>query len=137
MQSLLEYGGYIVAGILVVLGIFGVQVRQRRAEDDDVSTKLITNLQASLTLTEKNLKETNVKLDETTKQLHLMQGRNTVLEELFNGSENSILSFLKQAPELVLFAKENHTLSQKNAEDISALTSSIQDLVKALTPKSA
>ena len=135
MQLLLEYGGYIIAGVLVVLGMFGVQVRQRRGENDTVASNLITNLQTSLDLTEKNLKETNVKLDETTKQLHLMQGRNTVLEQLFNGSEGSIISFLKQTPELQRIAEENNALAKATSQEVRALTASIDRLVSVLTPK--
>jgi len=137
LTNIVMFGGYIIAGVLVVLGMFGMQVRQRRGESDTVASTLINNLQASLKLTEDNLKTTMGRLDTTTKELHQMQGRNTVLEQLFNGSEGSILSFLKQAPELMRVAKENHEISQTNAAELKQLTTSINLLVTALTPKAA
>lgn len=109
----------------------------QRAADDSVSSNLIQNLKTTSDMQEKMIGTLTTKLDQTTKELHVMQGRNTVLEELFNGSENSILSFLKQAPELITIAKENHDLSKKNADDIAALTASIGKLVVALTAKVA
>jgi hypothetical protein len=128
-----------VLGAILAAGIyaFSGQRKKQQADDDEVASKLITNLKLTVDQQEKTIGGLTVKLDTTTRELHQMQGRNTVLEQLFNGSEGSILSFLKEAPELMRVAKENHQLALTNSAELKQLTASIEMLVKALTPKAA
>lgn len=132
--TILNLIALVVGGATAAWFAFFNQRGTQRASDDAVASNLISNLQSSLTLTENTLKATNDKLDKTTMELHQMQGRNTVLEQLFNGSEGSILSFLKQAPELMRIANENHQLAKSNSEDLGKLTAAINLLVTAMTP---
>lgn len=136
LPTYIELAGAAIVGGLAVFGLFNTTMRGRRSEDSSVATNLINNLQTSLNLTESNLKATNVKLEQTTKELHQMQGRNQVLEALFNGQEGSIMAFLKQAPVLVRIAEENNAMAKQNTKDISDLTSSIKLLVGAMQPGS-
>lgn len=126
-----------IAGVLGVYGLFNMQARSRRADDDSVSANLINNLKSTVD----QMKEQNaiqaVKLEQTTKELHQMQGRNTVLEQLFNGQEGSIMAFLKQAPALVKITEENNAMAKRNADDIGKLTKAVELLVGVLKPGSS
>lgn len=135
LSTYIELAAAVVVGGIAVLGFFNTTMRQRRGEDDSVATNLINNLKLTVDQQKEALAATSTKLDETTKQLHLMQGRNSVLESLFNGSEGSILAFLKQAPELQRIADENNNLAKATRDEVRALTSSIDRLVAVLTPK--
>lgn len=126
----------VVAGSAAWYAFFS-QKRSQQATDDDVATKLINNLKLTVDQQEKTIGGLTTKLDTTTKELHQMQGRNTVLEQLFNGSEGSILSFLKEAPKLTLIAEENNALAKETSNDIKSLIASIDRLVTVLAPKSA
>lgn len=130
--TFLAFGGYIVAGVLVVLGYLGMGSRDRRKDDDTVATNLINNLQKTVDLQEKTIKATSDKLDQTTKELHQMQGRNSVLEGLFNGNENSILSFLKAAPRLISVAEENNTLAKATNASVGQMAQALTSLMQHL-----
>lgn len=126
----------VVAGSAAWYAFFN-QRKSQQATDDDIASKLINNLKLTVDQQEKTIGGLTTKLDTTTKELHQMQGRNTVLEQLFNGSEGSILSFLKEAPKLTLIAEENNALAKKTSNDIKSLIASIDRLVTVLAPKSA
>jgi hypothetical protein len=110
---------------------FGAKKNQQ-ASDNAVSQNLIQNLQTSLDLTKSDLRDTNTKLEATTADLHRMQGRNSVLEGLFNGNEGSIVSTLKLVPELVAAIKEANSVSKANADSVGKMAAGITDLVTAL-----
>jgi hypothetical protein len=125
--------------IVVVVGalaagwyaFFGAKKNQQ-ASDNAVSQNLISNLQTSLDLTKSDLRETNAKLEVTTADLHRMQGRNSVLESLFNGNEGSIVSTLKMVPELVAAIREANAISKANADSVGKMAAGITELVGAL-----
>lgn len=132
-----------VIDIVAVLGAaaaaawyaFSGQRGSQRAADDVVASNLIQNLKTTTDIQEKTISDLSIKLDNTTKDLHLMQGRNTVLETLFNGSEGSIMAFLKMAPDLQRIADENNKLAKETNANVQALTASVDKLVNALTLK--
>ena len=125
--------GWLVAGVFTFIGLFSTQSKSNRADDDNIATNLINNLKSTVDQLKEDKDTMSAKLDETTRQLHLMQGRNSVLESLFNGNENSILAFLKQAPDMMAFAQENNALAKSNLEATTSLTASIDNLVKSMT----
>ena len=51
----LTMGGWVIAGVLGVLGFFDKGKRERRREDDEVASNLIKNLQATIDIQEKKL----------------------------------------------------------------------------------
>lgn len=92
----LGYGGYVVAGIFVVLGMFGMQSKSRRQENDALTSKLIENLNATVKqqeseikkLTTENEKQGTIHREEMhtlRDQLNQLSGENKVLKELFTG----------------------------------------------------
>lgn len=125
--------GWLVAGVFTFIGLFSTQSKANRVDDDSVASNLINNLKLTVDQLKEDKDAMSTKLDNTTKELHQMQGRNSVLEGLFNGSENSILAFLKQAPEIMNFAHENNTLAKSNLEAVTSLTASIDNLIKSMT----
>lgn len=128
----LEAAGWVVAGILVVIGLFNRQTKQNRKDDDETASNLISNLKTTVDLQEKTINSLNAKMEITNKELHQMQGRNSVLESLFNGNENSILAFLKQAPKLLEIAEDNNKLTKENFTATTNLTTAIAELVKKM-----
>lgn len=132
--TLITIVGWMIAGGLAIFGVLNKQWRAREDEADSVAQRLIENLEATVDQQERTINKQAELLEATRKEMHQMQGRNTVLEELFNGSENSILSFLKQTPELMKIARENHTYNKTNSEEIGKLTVAVEQLVEALRP---
>lgn len=132
INTFVAIGGYAIAGGLAIFGVANKAWRQRRTEDDGVTQNLISNLQATVTLQEKTIGDLRTTLNQTTKEMHQMQGRNSVLEGLFNGSENSIMAFLKQAPELMTIARQNNAIGTNTEKQIGELTKAIGDLVAEL-----
>lgn len=133
-----------IAAILDIVAVIGAagaaawyafnnQKSTLRAADDTVSSNLIQNLKTTTDLQEKTIGQLSLKLDTTTKELHQMQGRNEMLEKLFNGSEGSILAFLKEAPKLVRIADENNALAKSTNDEIKHLTTELRALVGALS----
>jgi hypothetical protein len=118
----IELAGAFVVGGIAVFGVLNTTLRGRRAEDDIVAQNLIKNLQTTVQVQKEALETTNARLDQTTKELHIMQGRKEVLEQLFNGNESSIISFLRMVPDLVALTKSTN-------EAVASLAESIKELV--------
>lgn len=133
-NNIFEYAGYVIAGALALYGLVSRQGSQVREDNMKISQNLIENLKTTVDQQKETIATTNTKLDQTTKELHQMQGRNSVLESLFNGNENSILAFLKQTPVLMEIAHENKEFSKANSEAITGLTLVIKDMVDKITP---
>ncbi len=134
MQEFFTISGYLIAGAFALYTQYSKQKTQSKTEDDKVASNLINNLKITVDQQEKALKDTNIKLEQTTKDLHLMQGRNSVLEGLFNGNENSILAFLKQAPQLMEVASENHKLAVASNEALTNLTNTMNNFLLHIMP---
>jgi hypothetical protein len=125
VAAIIDIAGVFAAACAAAWYAFFNQKGNQRAADDVVAKNLIDNLQKSLDLTTSDLKATNVKLDQTTKELHIMQGKNEVLQDLFGGNENSIMAFVKAAPELI-------TMTKQNSDMLAELARAVTTLVKAL-----
>lgn len=125
VASIVDIVGVITAALAAGWYAVWGQKKSQSAENDAVSKNLIDNLQKSLDLTNSDLRATSTKLDQTTKELHIMQGQNEVLKELFGGNENSIMAFVKSAPELI-------KMTQENGRMLSELTQAITALVKGM-----
>ena|SRR5579863_6864288 len=132
----LNWGGWVVAGGFAVYGMWDKATNARHKDADDTATSLINNLKSTVDLQATQLKSYSEKLDQTTKELHLMQGRNSVLESLFNGSENSILAFIKEVPKLTRLTEENNTIAKANSDATTNLTKAITALLTKMTPQS-
>ena len=137
MQLDLQTIGAILEITAVIVGILGAAwyaffgaKNNQEAQGQAVSRNLIDNLQTSLDLT-------NVKLETTTKELHQMQGRNSVLEDLFKGNEGSIISTLKMIPELVASIRDSNAIAKSNADSVAKMATGIAELVGALAPLKA
>ncbi len=134
LGSVVTFGGYGIAGIFALVQMYSKSNQKRVSDNDQTATNLINNLKTTVDLQEKAIKENKALLDKTTKELHQMEGRNSVLESLFNGSENSILAFLKQAPVLMDIAKENHELATANNKAITDLTNTMNNFLLHIMP---
>jgi ABC-type transporter Mla subunit MlaD len=132
--SMLGLAGYVIAGVFAFRGQWDKSSKNKDAEADALSDKLIQRLQQTVDQSEKSVATLSAKLEQTTKELHQMQGRNQVLESLFNGSENSIMAFLKQAPVLVKMTGESNQLAKDTSASIDHLASTFAKFIDNLQP---
>lgn len=132
--SLLGLGGYIIGGVFALRGQWDKASKAKDAQADELGDKLIQRLQQTVDQYGKDNAALAQKLDQTTKELHQMQGRNQVLEELFNGSESSIMAFLKQAPKLMQIADENNNLAKDTNTAIEHMAATFAKFIDNLQP---
>lgn len=133
---ILTIGGWIIAGVLAVVGVFNKQSRERRREDEDVASNLIKNLQTTVEVQEKTIakmqetmekhtKERNEEMQKLRDQMTHISGRNSMLEDLFKGRDPQMQAFLKEAPMLVEIIKADHELIEENTKMLTALGSAM------------
>ena len=137
ISAALSIGGYVIAGILFVLGLFNKQAASRRVADDTISTNLITNLQTTCNLQEKEITTLREKEVEQGKEIAHLQGQVKTLSDLMQGRDPAMQSFLGGAPELMRIAAENNKLALATSQSVKDLTGAVHALVGLLTPKSA
>jgi len=134
-------GGWVIAGVFGVIGIFNRQARERRKEDESVATNLINNLQKTVDLQEDTMKKMRLEMDAHTKerneeikgirdQMSHLQGRNAVLEELFKGRDPAMQAFLKDAPMLLEITKKDHELIEESMKSITGLSATMSKFVE-------
>lgn len=123
--TLLGFGGYALVGIFAVLGYFNGTVSSRRKESDSLADGLISRLKETVDQQQKTMDATNVRLDQTTKELHQMQGRNGMLEELFKGRDPAMQTFLQAAPRLIEIANENNVLAKATSTSVAAMADAL------------
>ena len=129
LTSIVTYGGYILAGVFVALGMFGVQFRQRRNDNNEVTQNLIANYKLTVDEQDKKIKLSQEREIEQGKEIAHLQGQVKVLSDILQGRDPSMVAFLKDAPVLITIARENNGLAKANSEAITMLTKTISDLV--------
>ena len=141
--SHLNLAGWVVAGGFGLYGIFNKKQRERRIDDDQTASNLITNLKTSLDIQEKTItkmqsdmemhsKARDVQIKELSEKVHNLTGRNGILEDLFKGRDPAMQNFLKDAPILMTIAHENNGLAKETSGALVNLTQTIQSLVERL-----
>lgn len=145
LGNLIAGGGYVIAGILVVLGMFGMQVRARRAENDNVTQNLIDNYKATVEEQDKKLKASMEREIQQGKDLAHLQGQVKILSEILQGRDPAMQKFLAEAPELARVATENNRIAKETAamvadianKKMDGMIGAVERLVELLTPKTA
>ena len=125
-------GGWIIAGILAIVGMFNLQWRARRADDDKTASNLIANLKTTTELQEKEITVLRGKEIEQGREIAHLQGQVKVLTEVLQGRDPAMKAFLDRAPELMTIAHENNGLAKANADAITNLTKAITGLIEKL-----
>lgn len=132
--TIITWGGYVIAGILAIVGAFNLQRQAQRTADDQTAANLIQNLKTTTELQEKEITRLRDKEAAQGKELAHLQGQLTMLKEIFQGRDPEMQEFLKTVPQLMIIAHENNGLAKAQADALAALTSQITALVVAITP---
>lgn len=131
-MTALAFTGFLVSGVFVTLGYLGMGTRDRRKESEGLADTLISRLKETVDQQTDTIASLSSKLDVTTKELHQMQGRNSVLEGLFNGSETSIIASLKLVPELLRVANESNQLAKDTSNSVGQMAKALGDLLQRI-----
>lgn len=127
-EGMLELGGWIIAGFFVILGMFGVAARTRRAENDGIADNLITNLQRTTEVQKTEITELNAKREAQALEIAHLNGRIQTMMEILQGRDPMQSNFFKESPKLFEYAKNTDA-------SIKTLADSVEKLVEILTPK--
>lgn len=137
--EVLGLGGYAVVGFLAVFGYFKKD-DGRRKESDDLADTLIERLQQTVNQQTKDLAKMQVDMEHHTKDrdeqirklsddLKHMQGRNSILEDLFKGRDPGMQDFLKNAPELLSTTRETSVGLQNLEATLRHFVDTLQPLL--------
>lgn len=137
--------GYVVAGVFAFRGQWDAASKQKREEADKLADGLITRLQQTVEQQSKDLetmkgemdrhtKERNAEVQQLRDDLKHLQGRNSVLEDLFKGRDPAMQSFFKDAPKLFDMAETNHGLINETNAEIKNLAQTLAKFVDAIQP---
>lgn len=148
LQTIINFGGYLIAAGLAVFSLFNSQWKQRQKDVDSTATNLINNLKTTVDIQEKTIakiqKENSehivkrdAELKDLSAKLHELSGRNKVLEDLFKGRDPAMKAFFEDAPVILQIAKENNKLATDNSKAIHDLTEQIMGLVEVLKIKNS
>lgn len=143
--TVLGFGGYALVGLLAILGYFKKGSDDRRSEETKLADGLITRLQQTVDQNAKDMLKMQADMEKHTKDrdeqirklsddLKHMQGRNSVLEDLFKGRDPAMQAFLKDAPSLIGIARENNGLAKEMAQGLGSLESTLAKFVDTLQP---
>lgn len=125
-------GGWVVAGIFVVLGFFGRGEASRRAENDKLADSVISRQKEDNEQKGKQIAALTIDLEQTKKDLHQLQGRNTLLEELFKGRDPAMQTFLATAPRLIQIAEDNNNLAKATNASVGQMATALTELMTRL-----
>lgn len=128
----MSVAGWVIAGALGLAGVFNMQRQQRRRDDDQTASNLITNLKTTADLQDKELVSLRTKEVEQGKEIAHLQGQIKVLTDILQGRDPKTLATLEQIPLI-------YTAAMKNGESIEKLTRAMADFMasfqKALEAK--
>lgn len=136
-QTFLTIGGalgWIIAGVLAVIGMFNKQSRDRRTQDDQTAANLINNLKTTVDLQEKQLATMSTEKVAQGKEIANLQGQLTVVNKLLENRDPQVQAFLKEVPILVTAINESNVHSKSNQEAVINLTNMMADFLKKVTP---
>lgn len=134
LTALATAAGWILAGILAVIGVLDRATRQRRKEDDETASNLIQNLKTKTELQEKEIETLRNKEVSQGKEIAHLQGQLKMLSEIMQGRDPAMQSFLKDAPVLMTIARENNGLAKESSEAITRLADTMTDFIAAMHP---
>lgn len=126
----LGISGYVVAGVLYVIGLFDKQRQDRIRADDTTATNLINNLRATTELQEKEIGQLRAEKIEQGREIAHLQGQIKTLTEVMQGRDPAMQSFLRDAPSLMQIVRENNDLSKTSAEALTKLTTAMTAFLK-------
>ena len=142
---ILTMGGWIIAGVLGIVGFFDRGKRERRKEDDDVASNLIKNLQVTADVQEKKIikmqeemeahgKERDKEVQALREELKHLSGRNSMLEDLFKGRDPQMQAFLKDVPILMEITKKDHELIEQGSQALTVLVETMTKFLESYKP---
>jgi uncharacterized coiled-coil protein SlyX len=134
LSEVVAWGGYLVAGILAIAGIFNMQRQKQRADNDQTAANLINNLKITVDLQEKELVSLRLREVDQGKQIAHLQGQVKVLSDILQGRDPQQMEVFKQAPAIFDIARENNKMSRANNEAITKLTETISIFIESLQP---
>lgn len=143
ISGLLEFGGWVVAGIFVLLGMFGVSSKARRDENDSLTQNLITNLTTTVETQKVDIAslrsamtqhtvERQAQITTLTNKITHLEGRNSLLEDLFKGRDPDMQQAVKRSPQMFAMIEETNKLVKDGQLALTSLTKTIEDLVKKM-----
>lgn len=138
-------GGWIIAGVLAVVGVFNKQSRERRKEDESVASNLIKNLQTTAEIQQKEIekmkedasahsKERDKEVQALREDLKHLGGRNSMLEDLFKGRDPQMQAFLSEVPLLMEITKKDHELIEQGSKSLTVLVEAMTQFLESHTP---
>lgn len=134
LPEIVTFGGWIAAGLVALIGIFNIQSRNRRRDDDATATSLINNLKTTVELQAKTIERLEKNQNEMAGTLKHLEGRNKVLEELFKGRDPQMQEFLKGAPQLMEMARQTNEFTKTTAEGLTKLETALTTFVATIQP---
>lgn len=120
LTAIATAAGWILAGILAVIGVFDRATRQQRKDDDDTASNLIQNLKTTTELQEKEITTLRAKEVEQGKEIAHLQGQMKVLSEILQGRD----------PDM----QEHIELGRNNAEVLANLAQTMSTFIETLQP---
>lgn len=138
LKDYLELGGWVIAGIFAVIGMFSFTTKSRRVENDQLTTNLINNLTKTVetykeenanlkTQMEKNASERDAQILKLQTDFSHLAGRNSLLEELFKGRDPKQEAAYSEIP------KMSATVTATN-ESVGELADLIKTFINTVTP---
>ena len=133
LTDVLGSGGYIIAGIFVVLGMFGMSSRTRRKENDGLADTLITNLQRTVDVQKTEISQLQTQREEQGKEIAHLQGRLSVMMEILQGRDPLQAAFFKESPMLFAIARENKELAEKTNESVGHMALAVENFINTFS----
>lgn len=133
IEHLVTFGGYILAGGLFILGLFGMGARQKRGDDDKLTQNLISNYRLTVEQQEKQIRELSEKEVAQGKQIAHLEGQVKVLSDMVALRDPETQRVFKEAPAAFATARETHEMSKANGQKIDKLTETLTTFMQTLT----
>lgn len=128
------FGGYVIAGMLMILGMFGMQVRQRRDDGEKLTQNLISNYRLTVEQQEQKIKDLNEKEVAQGKEIAHLQGQVKVLTDILQGRDPEQMAVFRDLPQAIVVAKDSNAQSHKNGAAIERLTETFEKFINTLQP---
>ncbi len=127
-----EIASTVVAGIFVILGLFGMGTRQRRQENDGLADSLISRLQKTVDQNAKDMQAMSARIDDQQKEIHVLQGKNEAYLQIITLRDPATAKVFDEAPEIYKIARETHEFAKQQVEALKALTNTMEKFINNL-----
>jgi hypothetical protein len=129
-----ELLGFAAIGGLIIFGVFGSKLGDRRAESDRVADGLIERLQKTVDQNAVDMTAMGKRMDDQQKEIHLLQGQNEAYLKLISLRDPKIAAIFDEAPEIYTIARETHALAQAQVDALKRLTDTMEEFINRLPP---